>query len=139
VISGETDENGLVTFATDTENGVVLREHTPYYIKEISAPAGYVLSDAKYWFCFCGEKAEDGSYIACTFDHGIEDAANMVIINGDTDHVFNIENHLVTFVMPATGGRGSLPVYAAGAALVMAALGLTYMVYKRRKEGHGYR
>ena len=41
--------------------------------------------------------------------------------------------------MPATGGKGKLPVYAAGAVLVTGALCLMYMLNKRRKKGSGYR
>jgi LPXTG-motif cell wall-anchored protein len=46
-----------------------------------------------------------------------------------------IENHLVTYTMPSTGGMGTGVVYGAGAAVIL--LALLGLVLMNRKRGRG--
>ncbi len=134
IASGVTDERGNMVFETNVVEGIILREHTPYYIQEIAAPAGYVLDDAKHWFCFCEEKNDDGSYAAdCTYESGIE---GILRIPGDQIGVFEIENRS-TYELPETGGAGTTPYTMGGAALIAAAAFLLlYNHIRCRKEDH---
>ncbi len=54
--SATTDENGQVVFKTiagASDNALILKGHTLYYLQEMEAPEGYIKDDAKYYFYFC--------------------------------------------------------------------------------------
>jgi LPXTG-motif cell wall-anchored protein len=113
--------------------GIILREHTPYYVQEIAAPPGYELEDAKHWFLFCEEKDTDGNYqTECTYQTGIEGIKK---IPGDKVGVFNLTNLQSMYELPETGGMGTTSFYIVGSIMVAAAVAL--LAIKKRIGAEG--
>ena len=63
IASDTTDENGQIKFMTNVRKGIILKEHTAYYIKEIKAPEGYQLDEESHLLYFCttagGDQSDD--------------------------------------------------------------------------------
>lgn len=126
--SQTTNENGELTFITSITDGIILLEHVPYYIQEIEAPEGFILDTTKYWFYFCdqGEGCMEGSSIK-------QEHENVVCIPGDKIHTFNMENTMMGYELPATGGAGTIPYTMAGWMLMI--LGMAYLMYRSKARG----
>lgn len=116
ICSGLTDENGSLTFATNVTNGIILYEHTPYYIQEIKAPQGYNRSIEKHWIFFCDS---NGTCQKCSVIESNPDYGNAKPVS--ENEVLNIVNELNEYELPETGGTGTAIFYIAGAALVIVA------------------
>ena len=127
IASGTTDENGELLFQTNVTQGVILREHSPYYIQELEAPEGYLCDGTKHWFLFCEE--ETGK---CIYESEIE---GIQIISGAQLGKVEIKNPCAAYVLPETGGAGTR-LYTIGGLLLMTAAGLLlpYHHSRRRKE-----
>lgn len=124
-----TDENGELTFITSITDGIILLEHVPYYIQEIEAPEGFILDTTKYWFYFCDQGE------GCTGGSGIkQEHKNAVRIPGDKIHTFNMENTMMGYELPATGGTGKELYTVGGTLLILAVVFLLYNQKKCRKE-----
>lgn len=115
----------MLLFRTNGTQGIVFREHTPYYIQELEAPVGYLCDGTKHWFLFCEE--ETGK---CTYESEIE---GIQIIPGDQLGTLQIRNTRVAYVLPETGGAGATIFYVLGGVLMLAAVML--MFTKKRKNG----
>ena len=124
IASGVTDEDGELLFQTNVTQGIILREHTPYYIQELTAPDGYVCDNTKHWFLFCEESS------GCSFESGIE---GIQIIPGSQVGTVTITNVHVEYVLPETGGVGT-HLYTAGGLLLIMAAGIL-LLYNHRKRG----
>ena len=116
ICSGITDENGSLTFETNVTNGIILYEHTPYYIQEIKAPQGYSRSTEKHWIFFCDS---GGTCEKCGKIQSNAAYENAKCIS--ENEVLNIVNELNQYELPETGGIGTAIFYIAGAVLVIAA------------------
>ncbi len=130
-----TNESGMLVFEDDVEKGIVLAEHVPYYLQEITAPDGYILNRDQHWFCFCGEVDGEGNALdACTFDSGIEGIKVVLEAEVGTDAGrFDIENIPGAYELPKTGGEGIVLLGVAGALLVVVAT--VMLVSFRRPNG----
>ena len=117
IATGETDENGKILFQTNVTEGIILREKTLYYVQELKAPPGYLLDDAKQWFCFCANTAETCE--AC--DALVEETDAFRIPYGKTGEV-HASNEIADYDLPATGGIGEYPVKLASIGLIMVSL-----------------
>lgn len=125
IASGTTDESGKLLFQTNVTQGIILREHTPYYIQELGAPEGYLRDDSKHWFLFCEETG------TCTFKSGIE---GIKVIPGDQLGMIHITNTRAGYELPATGGVGTTLYTVGGLLITTAAILLLYRHMKRRRE-----
>ena len=130
ITSQTTDGNGELTFVTSITDGIILLEHEPYYLQEISAPEGFILDTTKYWFYFCdqGDGCTEGSDIK-------EQHKNAVRIPGDKIHTFKMKNTMVGYELPETGGAGTYLYTMAGLLLMLtSAAYLMYNKHIRRRE-----
>ena len=123
-----TEPDGTLTFKTEVINGIVLLEHKFYYVQEIKAPAGYQKDDTKHWLCFCNDKGD-----SCDHYQGQEITIDYTRIPFGQDANFTLANALQSYVLPATGGRGTFPLILGGTPLV--AVPLVYRFIRRRKRG----
>ena len=116
-----TDATGKVTIAglrySDWADGAAVAPTDPgyitYYLVETVAPAGYALQ---------------ADPIAFTVD---SDSTNAVHLQSVTDIPAN-----TGFPLPFTGGTGVTIVYAAGLVILLAALAIGVVVYRRRVAGN---
>lgn len=135
VDSGTTDENGKLLFQTDITKGVILREHTPYYIQELKAPVGYRLDDTEQWFWFC--KAQDSGCTTCQELSKQYCTGKRISAAGQSasENVLTIMNEKFHgHELPETGGSGTT-LYTWGGLLLCGGAYLLYKHTKRRREG----
>lgn len=125
--SGITDEAGGLVFETNVTQGVILKEHIPYYIQEQQAPAGYALSGEKHWLCFCN--TED-----CAVCEALAaEYPGVVRVPAAQGATIGLQNSREAYTLPQTGGPGVENHVIAGAALILGAL-LTGRGAKRRRS-----
>lgn len=124
---GATDENGHLTFRTDVSNGVILKEHTSYYIREITPPDGYKLDGKKHWLVFC-----DGTGECEICDSIVAEHSGTVRIPAESGVVIEIENKKDGYVLPATGGRGINLTFVSG--VLLTAPGVILFFHTKRKK-----
>ncbi|MBP3384884.1 MAG: hypothetical protein J6M22_05430 [Firmicutes bacterium] len=130
IASGTTDDDGKLMFETNITAGIILREHTPYYIQEIKSPDGYVLEDTKYWFCFCDKIVDpNGNLQECNYDPGIP---GILKVPADQIAIETITNTPVSYVLPDAGGGGARLFVIAGFVLVIGSAAA--MVIRRRRQ-----
>ena len=123
--SGQTDENGSLLFETNVVEGVILRQHMPYYIQEIDAPDGYVLNDRRHWLYFC-----DDASGSCAYDPVIPEIKK---ISGQETSVFRIANELAIYELPRTGSLSS-SIFAGGGLVLTTAGALVLALRNKRKR-----
>lgn len=135
ITQGTTDENGKLVFETNIQEGIILREHVPYYIQEIESPDGYVLEDTKYWFCFCEKDlGPNGEVQECSYKTNIPgvDDNDVRKIPGDELKIITITNAHVSYVLPDAGGGGARIFVIAGMILVIGSAAA--LAIRRRKQ-----
>ena len=131
ITTATTDNNGYLYFQTNIVKGIVLREHTLYYIQEMRAPPGYKLDDTKHWFCFC-DKKDDYCDTCSTLIAG----KNALRIPFEQVGQFRVSNQVATYQLPATGGSGTYPLILVSVSFIITPL--VYMsVRKRKRERRG--
>ena len=123
-----TDANGALLFQTNIVEGIVLREHELYYMQELRAPPGYQLDSTPYWFCFCDETGNSCNVCQALLA-GID---NAVRIPFEQIGKIPIENRLMDYDLPATGGAGCVPLVSAS--ITMIVIPLIYAFIRRRKR-----
>lgn len=126
-----TDLSGKILFQTSVSKDIILTEHQPFYVQEISAPEGYILDDTKHWFYFCdsGDGCHKGDPLKDEYD-------NIVRLPGGLDNEIAISNVKAGYELPATGGTGKELYTVGGMLLMMAAAVLLYNQKKCRKEDY---
>ena len=127
VSTGVTDSNGRAYFETNLIEGIIFLEHQLYYLQEIQAPPGYRLDDTKYWFSFCNQSGE-----TCGEFNEVAGEVNAIRIPYDTEVIIEIENDLMHYDLPATGGVGVYPLILVSVMLVLTPL--VYIPIRRRKQ-----
>ena len=127
--SGITDANGQLMFHTNIIEGIVLQEHTLYYLQELRPPPAYQLDDTKYWLCFCGDTGDTCD--ACT--KLLEDL-NGVRIPFEQVGMFDIVNEPSSVVLPATGGNGTQIYVLTGLAVILGSLVYGLVIWRRRER-----
>ena len=131
ISTGVTDANGELSFQSNVTEGIILREHTLYYMQELRAPPGYRLDDTKHWFCFC-----NGTEDTCQ-------ACNQVLAGKDGQRIpfeqigkVHATNRFMNYDLPATGGSGVYPLILVSAILVIAPLVYGF-IQRRKRERRG--
>ena len=118
---------GELLFQTSIVEGIILREHIPYYIQEIKAPSGYQLDDTKHWFCFC-----DTADASCETCNEILAGLDAVRIPFEQIGKVHATNQLMHYDLPATGGPGIYPLILVSVILILTPL--VYGFIRRRKQ-----
>ena len=126
IATNVTDANGKLSFRTNIVAGVILREHTAYYVQELRPPPAYQLNETKYWFCFCGSTSD-----TCEACDKILLDKDAIRIPFEQVGVLDIVNHLANVELPATGGPGTLLYILCG--LILAFGPLVYGLSLRRR------
>lgn len=129
VVSGTTDESGKLTFQTSLSEGIILREHTIYYIQELQAPEGYATDKTKHWFCFCS--GTDTSCDTCTAILTEENGFRIPYEQTGTVSVVNYRGH---YHLPATGGPGIYHYVLWGSILIIVPLVCGYILRRKRER-----
>ena len=123
-----TNADGELLFQTSIVEGIILREHTLYYMQELRAPPGYQLDDTKHWFCFCGTWAA-----SCATCDKILASADAVRIPFEQIGTVNVANQIMNYDLPATGGPGIYPLILVSVMFIVTPL--VYGFVLRRKQG----
>lgn len=126
IASDITDSKGNLAFQSNVTEGIILREHQLYYMRELKAPAGYRLDDTKYWFFFCDR------------DTVCQECANLMaradatrVPHGEVGKVHAV-NEIMHYDLPATGGSGTYPLILASVTFIV--IPLVYGFIQRRKR-----
>jgi uncharacterized surface anchored protein len=120
-----TGEDGKAYFQTDVENGIILREHKIYYIKELTAPPGYQLDDTVHEFIFCSNT--DGT---CNIFNDL----NITIVPFETVGHIDVTNKPLVYELPETGGSGTLPYIIVSIILIIIPLIYRYILRRKRER-----
>ena len=128
ITTGITDINGKLAFQTNVIQGIILQEHTLYYLQEIQPPTAYRLDDTMHWFCFCDSTAETCSQC----DELLTDVKSFRIPFEQVG-IVDLANYPANVELPATGGIGT-PVYIL-CGLALTAGPLVYGFSLRRRHG----
>ena len=123
----ESQNNGQLSFKTNITEGIILRDHTLYYVQELRAPPGYQLDQTKHWLCFC----DKGDAFCATCNKLLTETNGMRIPPGQ-DGLLRVANELMDYDLPATGGPGIYPILLASVILILTPL--VYMTIQRRKR-----
>lgn len=127
ITTATTNSSGHLYFQSNVVKGIILREHTLYYIQEMRAPTGYKLDDTKYWFCFCDEKTN-----VCETCSTLIAGKNALRISFEQIGQFRVSNQIATYQLPATGGIGMYPLILVCVSFIITPL--VYMSVQRRKR-----
>lgn len=127
ITTSTSDVNGKLLFQTNIIEGIILRDHMLYYIKELQAPRGYQVDDTLFWFCFCdseGDFCRDCDLVMAGID--------AVRIPLEQTGNINIPNEILDYDLPSTGGLGVYPLLLVGVTCIVTPL--VYMFILRRKR-----
>jgi LPXTG-motif cell wall-anchored protein len=128
ITTGITDINGKLAFQTNVIKGIILQEHTLYYLQEIQPPTAYRLDDTMHWFCFC-----DGTAETCSRCDALLTDVKSFRIPFEQVGIVDLANYPANVELPATGGIGT-PIYMlCGLALIIGPL--VYGFSLRRRHG----
>ena len=122
-----TDANGQLLFQTNIIEGIILREHIPYYMQELQAPPGYQLDDTMYWFCFCDETVD-----SCALCQEVLAGKDGTRIPFEQIGKVHATNQLMHYDLPATGGPGIYPLILVSVIFIVTPL--VYRFIRRRKQ-----
>lgn len=133
ITKGITGEDGRLYFRTDVKNGIVLREHKIYYIKELTAPPGYKLDDTIHEFTFCSNA--DGT---CDIYNDLKEEHDLTRVPFDTvghiDVTIDVTNEPAYYDLPATGGVGTYPLILVSVIFIVIPLVYIFVLWRRRRR-----
>ena len=128
ITTATTNANGKLIFQTNIVAGIILQDHTLYYIQEVRPPPAYQLDSTKHWFCFC--KNTGDTCVECDYLM-VEEGAIRILPEQNGQFLF--ANNPANVILPATGGIGT-PIYIlCGLTLTMGPL--VYGFSLRRRYG----
>ena len=126
-----TDSKGSILFQTNIVEGIILRDHSLYYMQELKAPAGYQLDDTRHWFCFCDKKAE-----YCETCHAIMVGTDALRIPPEQSGAVYITNQIINYDLPSTGGPGIYPLMLVSVVFIITPL-VYFSILRRKRERRG--
>ena len=127
ITTAVSDDKGELLFQTNIAKGIILREHTLYYMQELTAPPGYQLDKTQYWFCFCDEPGN-----ACEICDEVLAGVTAVRIPFEQLGTIRVTNELAKYELPATGGPGIYPLILVSVIFIITPL--VYMFIRGRKR-----
>ena len=128
ITTGITDVDGRLMFQTNIIEGIILQEHTLYYLQESRPPPAYRLDSTQHWFCFCSDTTE-----TCAECDKLLSGIKSFRIPFEQVGIVDLSNYPETVELPATGGIGT-PIYIlCGLALTLGPL--VYGFSLRRRYG----
>lgn len=137
LLTGTTDAEGRISFKGNPSAGVMLASEYLYYLQEIEAPEHYELSDTRYWFYF--EDSDQDSINALLEKAEVEgiyregDEGPVEIVgNGETGNTVKVQDRLIQYELPETGGSGTKMYTIMGIVLIW---GATCVLYKKMRDG----
>ena len=137
LLTGTTDDEGRIVFKGDPSAGVMLASGYLYYLQEIEAPEHYELSDTRYWFYYEGSDIDVINELLSIADfEGIYRESDMAPVeiagNGTTDNTVAVQDRLIQYELPETGGSGTKMYTIMGIVLIW---GATCVLYKKMRDG----
>ena len=150
LLTGTTDENGTILFRGNPLAGVMLASDYLYYLQEIKAPEHYELSDTRYWFYF---KDEEWNNWNDDKQADYLNAINILLEKADMDDIYRpgkdvapvglpegeetgntvkVQDRLIQYELPETGGSGTKMYTIMGIVLIW---GATCVLYKKMRDG----
>lgn len=139
LLTGTTDDEGGISFKGNPSAGVMLASEYLYYLQEIEAPEHYELSDTRYWFYFEGSDQDSINALLEKADvEGIyrEDDEGPVEIagNGETGNTVKVQDRLIQYELPETGGSGTKMYTIMGIVLICGAACVLYRKNERWRK-----
>ncbi len=116
ILQYSSNEVGQLSFETDISKGIIIREHTLYYVQEIHAPPGYVTDKTRHYLYFC-DKSEPCD--KCRQMANIENGENAIRVENGQPETVTLYNREGDPLLPSTGGYGGLIFYIIGLTLVI--------------------
>jgi uncharacterized surface anchored protein len=124
-----TDGEGRLAFQTNVIEGIILREHTLYYLQELEAPLSYRLDASKHWFCFCSGNDE-----SCAECDVFLSAVNVVRIPYEQIGIVDVANYPLDSDLPETGGAGRFIYILCGMIFTVAPLVYGFSLRRRHER-----
>ena len=131
ITEATTDPNGRLLFQTNIAKGIILREHVPYYMQEITPPPGYRLDDTLHWFCFC----DKDTFTCETCDAVLAGIGGFRIPHNQLGNL-EVSNQYMPYALPATGGTGVYPIILGSVVFILTPLVYT-SILRRKRERRG--
>ena len=132
ITTGVTDISGKLAFQTNIIEGIILQEHTLYYLQEIQPPTAYRMDDTMNWFCFCNDTAE-----TCKECDVLLEGIKSFRIPFEQVGIVDLANYPANVELPTTGSIG-IPIYIlCGLTLVVVPLVYGFSLrrrYERRSK-----
>lgn len=150
LLTGTTDDEGRISFKGNPSVGVMLASEYLYYLQEIEAPEHYELSDTRYWFYF---KDEEWNNWNDDKQADYLNAINILLEKADMDDIYRpgkdvapvglpegeetgntvkVQDRLIQYELPETGGSGTKMYTIMGIVLIW---GATCVLYKKMRDG----
>lgn len=135
---------GKVKDDTTSANGNVtigaLDINTYYRLKETAAPAGYLAPDNYHYFVISAKGSSYTASDAPDYNADKDTFSEYKLAEGQKFGSFyyyceNTPNDNSDYVLPSTGGTGTLPYTAVGGTMMLTALAYSFIHRKRRREG----
>lgn len=128
-----TSANGNVTIGA-------LDINTYYRLKETAAPAGYLAPDNYHYFVISAKGSSYTASDAPDYNADKDTFSEYKLAEGQMFGSFyyyceNTPNDNSDYVLPSTGGTGTLPYTAVGGTMMLTALAYSFIHRKRRREG----
>ncbi len=127
ITTATTGQDGKAYFETNVENGIILREHKIYYVKELTAPPGYKLDETIHEFTFCSNA--DGN---CDVYNDLKEEHDLVRVPFEEVGHIDVTNELLSYNLPETGGIGTYPLLLVSVMFIITPL--VYIFDKKRKQ-----
>lgn len=139
LLTGTTDDEGRIVFKGDPSAGVMLASGYLYYLQEIEAPEHYELSDTRYWFYYEGSDIDVINELLSIADfEGIYRESDMAPVeiagNGTTDNTVAVQDRLIQYELPETGGSGTKMYTIMGIVLICSASCVLYRKNERWRK-----
>ena len=130
----QTDDEGMLSFATNVVEGIIYELDKPYYIKEITPPKGYGLDTKKYWFYF---GAAQNTALEDDFASAHKGEGKLKYVAPDANDATSYQLKLEltdekVYILPETGGAGSRMFILSGMLMLCTAFGLMIIVKKAK-------
>ncbi len=140
LMTGTTDDEGRISFKGNPSAGVMLASEYLYYLQEVKAPEHYELSDTRYWFYFEGSDLDsinallERADVEGIYREGEDEAPVEIAGNGETGNTVKVQDRLIQYELPDTGGSGTKMYTIMGIVLICTASCVLYRKNERWRK-----